>query len=109
MKTEGEEEGNGTGELICLVLCLKAFLSLAGGNLTEGLGKASAEGTPQLYRCALSGSWSPLIGQRQGLHCNWFWYHPAGFCCFSGPGAEIQLRPRCYLLDVISREERPSD
>ena len=22
---------------------------------------------------------------------------PTRFCCFSGPGAEIQLRPRCYV------------
>ena len=25
----------------------------------------------------------------------------------SGPGAETQLNPTCYILDVISREERP--
>ena len=34
---------------------------------------------------------------------------PVWFCCFSGHGTEIQLRPRCYLLDVISRVESPGE
>ena len=24
-----------------------------------------------------------------------------GFCCFSRPGAETQLRPRCYLYGLV--------
>ena len=31
------------------------------------------------------------------------------FCCFSEPGAETQLKTRCCLLDVISREEKPGE
>ena len=41
-----------------------------------------------------------LIGQWQGRGLQSLQLvlaQPTWFCCFSGPGAEIQLRPRCYL------------
>ena len=47
------------------VLCHKAFLSLAGGNLRGGLRGGFQQHTHQFFGCVLSGAWSPLIGQLQ--------------------------------------------
>ena len=78
-------------------------LSLAGGDPRGGLRGGFQQNTHQFSRCALSGSWSPLIGQCQSRGsiviaagpC--FQLRSPGFSAFLGPGAEIQLRPRCCL------------
>ena len=83
-------------------LLLEGYLSLAGGNLRGGLrGRISIE-IYQLSRYVLSGLCSPLI--------DWLIVDAAGpeaamvsliwFGSFSGPRAEIQLKPRCYLQGV---------
>ena len=50
----------------------------------------------QLSRCALSGTCSPLIGRHQARCLQSLQValaSPPRFYCFSGPGAETQLRP----------------
>ena len=42
------------------------YLSLAGRNLSGGLWGGVRQNIQQFFRCALSGLWSPLIGQNQG-------------------------------------------
>ena len=44
----------------------------------------------------ISTDWS-VAGQRVLSHCSWSW-------CFSRPGTEIYLRPRCYLHGGKTRE-----
>ena len=66
------------------------------GDFREGPRGGSQQNTHQLPRCVLSGSWSPLIGWRQGRGGSLV--ITAGpeaamaslvlFCCFSGPGAK---------------------
>ena len=66
-------------------------LSLAGGNLRGGLRGGFQQSNPQFSQWALSGLWSPLIG-----YCHFLAFSNC-FCCSSWPGAETQLRSRCYL------------
>ena len=68
------------------VPCLEAFLSRRWESWGRSQGRVQWD-IPQLSRCALSGSWSPLIGQWQGRwlfsHCSWFWLHrPPGPAVF---------------------------
>ena len=91
------------------LLSLEAFLSLSGGNLRGGLKRGSQQSIHQFPRCVLSGSGSPLMGQRQSrgslvivvapgvAHLVW---------CFSRPGAETPLRPRCHLWGERPGQER---
>ena len=79
------------------IFCLEAFLSLLqAGTLGEVSGKDFSRILISSLG-ALSGSWSPLIGQRQGRASLVIAVDPTWFCCFSGPGAEIQLGPRGFL------------
>lgn len=79
--------GAGAGSFV-----LGVIAPLQAGMLREGL------------RCALPGSWSPLIGWWQGGGSLATAAGPeaarvllACFCCSSGPGGKAQLRPRCYF------------
>ena len=68
--------------------------ALLGGFLKAGsLGAVLGAGLNKIVicfsRCAPSGSWSLLIGQRQGRaisHCSWVWHRPPGFAAFLGLG-----------------------
>ena len=99
-KEVGEAEGKGNGGGCSLVgehehwvLCLEAFISLAGGNLWAGLGGRFQQNISFRvcsFRVMVSTDW---LVTWQFSHCSWFWLPHLVFC-FSGPAAEIQLRPR---------------
>ena len=85
----------GTGSFV-----LRGFISHTGGNFRGSLKGCFQQNIHQFSRCALSGSWSPLIGQCQGMghqSQQLVLALPTWFCCFSGPGDDTQLRPGCYL------------
>ena len=82
------EEEHTPGPLSCL-----RFVS-SQGRVSENRNQPS--------RCALSGSWSPLIAQGVISHCGWPWGHPPGFAAFLGPELKYS-----WGSDVTSRERRP--
>ena len=66
-KKGGYEEGKGMalavpqrGSTLPESFVLRLYLFLAGGNLRGGLRGGFQKNIHQFYRCALSGSWSPL-------------------------------------------------
>ena len=73
------------------------------GFLSGDLRGGSRYNIHQLPRCVFSGSCSLLIGWCYGAisRHSWSsgqpWCHFVCFYCFSGPGPETQLRPRCSL------------
>lgn len=76
------------------------YLFLAGGNLRGGFQQNNIH---PFSRCAPSGSWSPLIGHCQGWGSLVIAAGPGfshRFCCFLG----LELKYRCWGLDVMSRE-----
>ena len=62
----------------------------------EGFREYSSDFQVRPFRVVVLTDWS-VTGQGVFSHCCWFWPLSTWFCCFSGPGAETQLRPRCYL------------
>ena len=109
---EGKGNGEGCsqeGEFMCWVLCFEAFISFLQMRI---LGEVSRE---RFSRIFISSQGLPF----QGHDLHWLVTDKAGdlqsfqlvlasptwFCCFSGPGAETQQRPRCYLQGGKAREE----
>ena len=107
-KKWGKKRGKGPApqrESLCWVLCLEGFLSLwQGGTLGRSQGRVSAEYF-QFSRCpfrvVVSSYWSVagqgvlVIAVGPGVtHL---------VCCSFGPGAEIELRSRCFLQGGESR------
>ena len=72
------------------------YLFLAVGNLRGSLGRVSVEYTSVLRVCLfwvmVSSDWS-VEGQGFFSHCSWS--RSTWVCCFSLPGAGIQLGTRC--------------
>ena len=97
MKKEVEEE-KGKGNNVGCSFFLRAYLFLAGGNLRRDLrGRFSRifTSSPGVSSQGQGLHW--LVSEGAFSHNSWFWLSPTWYCCFSGPGAEILLRPRCYL------------
>ena len=85
------------GRVLCWVLCLEAFIFLAGRNLWGGF--IISSGVPFLGHGLL---W--LVSARASVfsHCSWFWHHPPGFAAFLG----LDLKHN-RGLDVVSKKEMP--
>ena len=96
--SEGRREGKAWEcfrERVLWSFILRAFI-------WRSRGKISIENSSAFQVCirvVVFIDWS-APGQRIISHCSWSWcwpwHHLAWTCCFSGPGAETQLRPRCY-------------
>ena len=94
----GRREGRSGGrEWRQLFPCLEAFISvLKAGILGEGFSRISisSPGVPFQGR-GLHWLVHAVAESHQSLQ--WVLASPICFCCFSGPAAERQLRPRFYL------------
>ena len=88
------------GEQAPWVLCIR-LLSFSCRNLRRGL-KGGFSRIVISCPGMLSGWWFPLIGQCRAWGSLMIAACPgitSWFCCFSGPGAEIQQRPGCYFQE----------
>lgn len=97
----------------------QALRPLVGGFLKAGslgvvLGMDLSKPLICFPRCAPSGSWSLLIGQRQGRvisHCSWFWHRPPGFPASLGLGLKHSeahtLSPGSRLAQGPDPQEEP--